>query len=78
MKRELVIATRNEKKFKEIKRLFRGSRIRISSLKRFSRIPDVIEDGKTFQDNAAKKALIISNLVVVVFANNIMALGWAS
>lgn len=60
MKKEIVIATRNKKKFNEIKRLFRGSGISILSLDRFPEIPEVIEDGKTFNDNAAKKALVIS------------------
>lgn len=58
--KELIIATRNEKKFKEIKRLFSGSKIRILSLKRFSGIPEVVEDGRTFKDNAAKKAVVVS------------------
>ena len=60
MMRKLVISTRNEKKFKEIKRLFKGSKIRILSLNEFTDIPKVVEDGKTFNDNAAKKALVIS------------------
>jgi XTP/dITP diphosphohydrolase len=63
MKRKLVIATRNEKKFKEIKRLFRGSGISILSLKKFPRVPEVIEDGETFNDNAIKKALVVSNRI---------------
>lgn len=63
MKRELVISTRNEKKFKEIKRLFRHSKIKILSLKRFPGLPKVVEDKKTFNGNAVKKALIISSRV---------------
>ncbi|MBL7068346.1 MAG: RdgB/HAM1 family non-canonical purine NTP pyrophosphatase [Candidatus Omnitrophica bacterium] len=60
MKRELVISTRNKKKFREIKRLFKGSNIKISSLNRFPGIPRVIEDKKTFNGNAVKKALLVS------------------
>lgn len=60
MKEEVVIATRNEKKLREIKRLFRGSGINILSLKAFPGAPRVIEDGRTFKDNAAKKALVVS------------------
>ena len=61
MKREIVIATRNAKKFKEIKRLFRGSGLKVLSLNKFSNIPDVVEDGKRFEDNAVKKALTVSS-----------------
>ncbi len=60
MKRELVIATRNKKKLREIKRLLTGSRVKVISLARFSRVPNIIEDGRTFSDNAAKKALVVS------------------
>ncbi len=60
MKRELVIATRNERKFRELKRLFRGSGIRIISLKKFPGVPEVVEDGMTFSANAAKKAVTVS------------------
>ena len=61
MKREIVIATRNPKKFKEIKRLFRGSGLKVLSLNKFSNIPDVVEDGKRFEDNDVKKALTVSS-----------------
>ncbi len=62
MKRELVISTRNQKKFKEIKRLFKGSCAKVLSLKNFSNIPKIIEDRKTFRENAVKKALSVSRL----------------
>lgn len=60
--REIVIATRNKKKFKEIKRLFKDSKIKVLSLNKFSNTPDIVEDGKTFKKNAIKKALVISKL----------------
>ena len=60
MRREVVVATRNKKKYKEIKRLFRGCGISVSSLERFPDVPEVIEDGMTFAENAAKKALAVS------------------
>ncbi len=64
MKRHrLLIATRNRKKFKEIKRLFKGFRIKILSLDNFINIPEVIEDKKTFHGNAMKKALVVSRRV---------------
>jgi len=54
--KEIVIATRNEKKLKEIKRLFRNSDIKAIPVNNFSNVPEVIENGTTFQQNAVKKA----------------------
>ena len=59
--RELVIATKNEKKLHELKRYLKGIRAKIVSLKDFSRVPRIVENGKTFKANAIKKALVISN-----------------
>ena len=61
MKREVVVATRNKKKYEEIKRLFGASGIGTVSLEGFRDMPDVIEDGDTFAKNAAKKALAASS-----------------
>ncbi len=60
MRRSLVISTRNEKKFKEIRRLFEDYDIKVLSLKDLTGIPPVVEDKKTFDGNAAKKALTVS------------------
>ena len=57
---QIVIATRNPKKLKEIKRLFKNSGVRTLSLDNFSRPPEVVEDGNMFKKNAAKKATVIS------------------
>jgi len=54
--RPLVIATRNEGKIAEFRTLFSGFPIEMKSLNDFGPIPDVVEDGKTFEDNAYKKA----------------------
>lgn len=61
MNKELVIATRNKKKFKEIERLFKDSNIKILSLDSFPDVPEVVEDKDTFQGNAIKKALVVSS-----------------
>lgn len=53
---ELVIATKNPGKVREIRKALRGLRIRLQSLNDFPEIPDVKEDGKTFTENALKKA----------------------
>ncbi len=54
--RLLVLATRNEGKIAEFKTLFSGFPIEMKSLNDFGPIPEVVEDGKTFEDNAYKKA----------------------
>ena len=56
----LVIATKNEKKLHELRRYLRGVGAKVVSLKDFTNIPRVIENGATFKANAAKKALAIS------------------
>lgn len=54
--RPLVLATRNRGKISEFKELFSGVDVKIRSLDDFGPIPPVLEDGKTFEDNAVKKA----------------------
>lgn len=57
---ELVVATRNKKKLKEIKQLLKGYNFSISSLCDYRKLPAIIEDGLTFSQNAMKKALTIA------------------
>lgn len=52
----LVIATTNQNKLREFKDIFKDLDIEIRSLADFGPIPEVIEDGETFDDNAYKKA----------------------
>ena len=52
----IVLATRNEGKIKELQELLNGFDINIKSLKDFGPIPEVEEDGDTFEDNAYIKA----------------------
>ncbi|MBU2540669.1 MAG: RdgB/HAM1 family non-canonical purine NTP pyrophosphatase [Candidatus Omnitrophica bacterium] len=61
-KLELLVATRNRKKFREIKQLLKPSRFRLSSLADFANLPKVKETGKSFKENAEKKARQISRL----------------
>jgi XTP/dITP diphosphohydrolase len=56
-KRELVVATRNKKKLEEIRQILKGLNLRITSLADYPKIPVVLEDGKTFRENALKKAV---------------------
>jgi len=51
----LVIATKNEGKFKEFSELLRGLAYNILYLKDYPDI-EIVEDGDTFEENAVKKA----------------------
>lgn len=52
----LVIATTNQNKLKEFKEILKDLDIEVRSLADFGPIPEIIEDGETFDDNAYKKA----------------------
>ncbi|MEK6682840.1 MAG: XTP/dITP diphosphatase [Nitrospirota bacterium] len=53
---EIVLATGNQNKVKEIKAVLKGLDLKILTLKDFPNIPEIIEDGETFKENAVKKA----------------------
>jgi len=53
---ELVVATKNKKKLKEIREILRGPRFKIISLADYPNPPRIVENGKTFRENAVKKA----------------------
>ena len=57
---EVVIATKNEKKLRELKRYLKSVKAHIISLKDISRAPGIREDKSTFKGNAIKKAVTIS------------------
>ncbi len=59
---ELVIATHNLGKFREIAAILSAGPWKLLSLDAFPELPEVIEDGATFWENAAKKAQTISRL----------------
>lgn len=54
--KEIIIATKNEGKLREFKSLLANFDIKVRGLGDFDTIPEIIEDGETFQDNAKKKA----------------------
>ena len=56
---EIVIATNNQGKFREIKSILADTGLNFLSLNDFD-VPEVVEDGATFRENAEKKALAIS------------------
>ena len=53
---ELVVATKNKKKLKEIKELLEGVDLKITSLADYPKNPRIIENGKTNKENAVKQA----------------------
>ena len=60
MSPELVVATKNRKKLSEIKEILRHLDLRITSLADYGRTPRIIENGRTFKENALKKALKVA------------------
>ena len=59
----LVIATRNKGKTFEIRDLLKGFPINIKNLDDFGPIPEVEEDGNTFDENAYKKASFAARIL---------------
>ena len=54
----MVIATRNKGKTAEIRDLLDSFPITIKNLDDFGPIPEVVEDGETFDENAYKKQVL--------------------
>jgi XTP/dITP diphosphohydrolase len=52
----LVLGTRNRKKLAEMARLLEGLPWEVADLSRFADAPEIEEDGRTFAENARKKA----------------------
>ncbi|MCR5834001.1 MAG: XTP/dITP diphosphatase [Selenomonadaceae bacterium] len=54
--KKIVIASKNADKIKEIRRVLKDMPIEIVSLAEFDNMPDAVEDGNTFEENALIKA----------------------
>jgi XTP/dITP diphosphohydrolase len=57
---KIVFASGNEGKVKEIREMLADMSIELVSLKDYRGVPDIVEDGNTFLENALKKAKIVS------------------
>ena len=57
---KLFLATGNKHKIEEIKAIFHENEVEIFSILDGISIPEVVEDGKTFEENSQKKALEIA------------------
>jgi XTP/dITP diphosphohydrolase len=57
---EIIIATRNRGKVREIRKSLKGLGLKIYSLNDFSDVPQIEEDGKSFTENALEKGRFYS------------------
>jgi XTP/dITP diphosphohydrolase len=57
---EIIIATKNRGKVREIRKALRGLGLKIYSLNDFSDVPEIEENGESFTENALKKARFYS------------------
>jgi XTP/dITP diphosphohydrolase len=57
---QVVIATRNQGKVKEFAAIFQAKHIEVKSLADFKDLPEIIENGDTFAENALIKARTIA------------------
>jgi XTP/dITP diphosphohydrolase len=58
---KIVFASGNEGKVKEIKEMLECMEIELVSLRNYAHVPEIVEDGKSFLENALKKAKIVSD-----------------
>ncbi|MEN8257527.1 MAG: XTP/dITP diphosphatase [Thermodesulfobacteriota bacterium] len=59
----IVLATRNKGKIKEFQEILKDYPVDLKSLDDFGPIPEAIEDGETFDDNAYKKAAFTAKVL---------------
>jgi XTP/dITP diphosphohydrolase len=63
MAKILVLGTRNLKKRAEIEEILGELGLELHDLSKYPQTPEVVEDGKTFEDNARKKATQVAQAV---------------
>ena len=56
MMKKIIVATKNQGKIKEMINAFNNLPVELHSLSEFGPLPDAVEDGTTFEENAIKKA----------------------
>jgi XTP/dITP diphosphohydrolase len=59
---EVIVATRNRGKLREFRDALKGLNLRIYGLSDFSDVPEIEEDGRSFTENALKKARFYSKV----------------
>lgn len=71
MKKRIIFATGNEGKMKEIRMILADLGVPVLSMKEAGVSADIVEDGKTFEENAAIKAETIRDLTgAIVLADD--------
>jgi len=63
VKQIIVLATTNKGKTREMQDILKGYPVEIKNLSDFGPIPEVTEDGETFDDNAYKKAAFTARVL---------------
>ena len=58
--KQLVVATKNKKKLAEIKAILKEMNLRLLALDAYKNVPRIVENGKTFKENAIKKAVTLA------------------
>jgi XTP/dITP diphosphohydrolase len=59
---DLIIATKNRNKLEEIRQILAETGLKVMGTTDIQSLPDVVEDGLSFEENARKKALTIAKL----------------
>ena len=62
---KIFLATKNKGKIKDFEKLTEGMNIEVLSILDDIEIPDVVENGATFEENSQKKALEISKFIKI-------------
>ena len=62
---KILLATKNPGKIREMNWLFRDTNIEFIGLEILKEVPDVVEDGKTYHENALKKAMTFFKLASI-------------
>lgn len=71
LKKRIVFATENEGKMKEIRKILEDPKVELLSLREAGIHADIVEDGETFEENAAIKAREIAKLTdAIVLADD--------
>lgn len=63
MGKVLVLATRNQGKIEELRKMLESYDVQVNGLDQYPECPEIEEDGDTFSANAKKKAETISDLL---------------
>jgi len=68
---KIVLATKNKGKAKEIKAILKDFNLELLTLDDFPEIPNPVEDGKSFKENALKKArFVVKHLNIAAMADD--------